>query len=126
MAIKRFDDAQDKPEPEPKAEAKSIFDPFATKQDSSQHGTRVFADGQAENKYTDQEELMEAMLGSVQGGFKDIKELIFLFQNTVVNPTRDNVLKYTAKLNEVAGPEQRSRTALSMCISMIVDSLNKR
>lgn len=126
MAIKKFGD----PVPEdstPKgsgaddAVKASQFSPWNGPPDAKKKplGERVYtAEGTTESgKYTDNAELVEALLLAAEEAFTTAEKLLKLYEKAARNPTRANVDAYAAAIEDVIASDPKAAQAV---LSVIV------
>lgn len=134
MAIKKFgspEDSAPKPEPTPDAVKASQFSPWLAQPDAKKKplGERVYtADGAAEpGKYTDDAELMEALLLAAEEAFSTAEKLLKLYDRASRNPTRTNVDAYSNAIEEVVtGDSRASAAVLSVIVATFSAAMNSR
>jgi hypothetical protein len=128
MAIKKFDAPE--PEPtEPKAPSPadiakdSKFSPWTRKDDPKKRplGNKVYtAGGGTEGRYSNTEELADALLLKADEGFKKAEELVKLYEKATRSPSRTNVLAYSEAIKEVLKSDPETASAV---ISILVATL---
>jgi hypothetical protein len=125
MAIKKFGAPEpgDTPKNEPAAERKSPFSPWLGKPDATKKplGDRVYSSGTTEGgKYTDNGDLMEALLLKAEEAFRQAEQLIKLYERASRNPTRANVQAYSDAIAAViASDKEISSAVLSVLVATL-------